>query len=46
MSQSYCWNVYGNCRPGPMLGAEVGKMDKAVLILKVLTTWLCKTSAF
>lgn len=29
-----------------MLGAEAGKMDKAVLMLKVLTTWLCKTLAF
>lgn len=46
MSQNYCGNVCGYCEPGSMLGAEDGKMVKTVLVLHVLTSWLCNILAF
>lgn len=41
-----CGNAGGYCGPGSMLGAEGGKMVKTVLVLKVLTSWLCNFLAF
>lgn len=46
MSQNCCGNVCGYCGPGSMLGAEDGQTVKTVLILKVLTSWLCNVLAF